>query len=615
MGVGAFDAGRVGAVCSRGQGRATWKHRIDASANTSSIVKPWHRALTVVLAAGLALHLGLALRGLPRLAREGFLYDDAFYAFQIARNVARGQGATFDGVTPTNGFQPLYVALLVPVYRVAGDDPAVPVAVALVLLALATTATAALVYRLVRRWAEPPGAVAAAAAWTFSPVVVRETANGLETALAAMMAAATLCVYLEHLRGRDGVRTRTALAFGALSALAVLAREDLALLVLVLAVDHLLVLRRRAAPARALRAPAWAALAALVVYAPWAAWGIRAVGSPFQESGVATRFLSRAYAPLFGLAPRGQAADTGALVWHHVRHAASVLRTAPPLHPVFRVLGRTVGAAPPAAALAATGLVALALSVAALAWWRRTRSRPRRDEMGAPVVFAGLVVLAYATWIFGAFFFTRYFVPVFLVVTVVAGVAADDARRALRAGPRAWRTAARVAALGWAVALAVMAFNAAVRPGRGYPFYDIACWVREHTAPGETIGVFQSGAVGYLSGRRVVNLDGKVDRLAREALRSGRIARFVREQGVDAVVDDAGVLDLFFGPFSRSTWQRLSRVAWLRGREVGAPTWLGLRIEDALEAARASRVVQASAAAPPGVAPAPGPSTRATPSP
>lgn len=38
--------------------------------------------------------------------------DDAFYYLKIARNLASGHGLTFDGINPTNGFQPLWLLML-----------------------------------------------------------------------------------------------------------------------------------------------------------------------------------------------------------------------------------------------------------------------------------------------------------------------------------------------------------------------------------------------------------------------------------------------------------------------------------------------------------------------
>jgi hypothetical protein len=70
--------------------------------------------------------------------------------------------------------------------------------------------------------------------------------------------------------------------------------------------------------------------------------------------------------------------------------------------------------------------------------------------------------------------------------------------------------------------------------------------VDENTQPDDTIGVFQSGAIGYFCDRRVINLDGKVNRAALDALKGEMLAEYLREEGIDVVVDNRKVLDLFF---------------------------------------------------------------------
>src|SRR5579871_74863 len=46
--------------------------------------------------------------------------EDGFYYFKIAQHVARGEGSTFDGLHPTNGYHPLWLLCLVPVYWLTG---------------------------------------------------------------------------------------------------------------------------------------------------------------------------------------------------------------------------------------------------------------------------------------------------------------------------------------------------------------------------------------------------------------------------------------------------------------------------------------------------------------
>ena len=51
-----------------------------------------------------------------------FLTDDAFYYFQVARNVSEGYGFTFDRINPSNGFQPLWMFVCIPVFALARFD-------------------------------------------------------------------------------------------------------------------------------------------------------------------------------------------------------------------------------------------------------------------------------------------------------------------------------------------------------------------------------------------------------------------------------------------------------------------------------------------------------------
>src|SRR5207249_52514 len=86
-------------------------------------------------------------------------HDDAFYYFQIARHLAQGRGFTFDGIHPTNGFHPLWLFLLVPIYRIVpGDVPPLLAVGALALLLTRLEAVAfplAAVLLLLRRRATP----------------------------------------------------------------------------------------------------------------------------------------------------------------------------------------------------------------------------------------------------------------------------------------------------------------------------------------------------------------------------------------------------------------------------------------------------------------------------
>lgn len=509
--------------------------------------------VTGVLLLILALHVSVAWQDLGTLARNGYLYDDSFYAFKIAQNIAAGNGATFDGIHPTSGFQPLYVFLLVPVYFLSSGDLSLPISVALTMLAVFTCLTALLVFRIARRYVGAAASLIAAAAWGLSPIVIRQSANGLETAVAAFMIAWSVWFYVDRVRPLERPPAKRLFQLGVLLGVTVLARIDAGLLVLVLLLDQLLLMRRRGGSvpiaARLLLIPA----GVLLCYGPWLFYCFVESGSALQDSGSATRFLSLAYTSYFHQGPESLAMSGPDLsfIWKHIVHAASVLKVIPPVHVLFRAIERLGHMA---GLQAVAGIVANLLGAAALigagvvvAGWKRHARRSKRRELDFLLLYAVLLAAAYATYIFGAFYFLRYFYPVYLVSCIYLAFVAQDCIDAAHLRRPALRRVLAAATAVYVALFLAFSFSQAFRSRPVYPFYDLARWVDEHTGEDETIGVFQCGTIGYLSGRTTINLDGKVNREAYAALREGRIDRYVRTAGIDVVIDHRRILEIFFG--------------------------------------------------------------------
>ena len=56
-----------------------------------------------------------------RLGLAAFAQDDAYYYFRIAQNIALGRGSTWDGIHSTNGYHPLWLLMLIPLYFILSD--------------------------------------------------------------------------------------------------------------------------------------------------------------------------------------------------------------------------------------------------------------------------------------------------------------------------------------------------------------------------------------------------------------------------------------------------------------------------------------------------------------
>jgi hypothetical protein len=156
---------------------------------------------------------------------------------------------------------------------------------------------------------------------------------------------------------------------------------------------------------------------------------------------------------------------------------------------------------------------------------------------------------------------------------IFVAIAAQDVVSWLRERTPVWRRCAAVALALYAAAHLYMSCNRCFRSTPVYHFYDVAKWVEQNTDRGETIGVFQSGAIGYVSNRRVVNLDGKVNGQALTALQDGTLDNYIRRAGIDVLMDDTEVIRLFLGDE-----HSFDDGECFTGDACGLPGWIGYRL-------------------------------------
>src|SRR3989304_9952030 len=90
--------------------------------------------------------------GNPNTILDWYNSDDGFLYFQVARNLAAGHGFTFDGINPTNGFHPLWLFLITPIFAFAQMNLLLPLRLLLVLSALLSAACAILIYRILKKF-------------------------------------------------------------------------------------------------------------------------------------------------------------------------------------------------------------------------------------------------------------------------------------------------------------------------------------------------------------------------------------------------------------------------------------------------------------------------------
>jgi 4-amino-4-deoxy-L-arabinose transferase-like glycosyltransferase len=544
-----------------------------------------------LLLVGLAFRILFIADDMRTLVTLGPLYDDSFYSFEIARNIARGLGSTFDGVQPTNGYQPLYVFLLVPIYWASGDHATIPIYFALAASAICNVLTGWILFRLVKGWASTAAAFFGLVLWSFGPAIVRQAVNGLETALAMLCIAAALDYYVRVYRAAASPSRRQAVTLGALLGLAVFARIDAVLFVAALVADAAWRSRHRRGELRAL---ALAAAVAAAVLLPWCIGSQALFGTVLPESGSATRFLSEAYAPRDhpGITP---ASFTGgpppSFLADNLSQSFLQIGTSPVLHVFTRAIERALQALhfPAAATVYAVGSF-LCLALVGVFFLVRRR-RTARVDLRFLFVYAVLLVAAYSLVVFGQIFYSRYYYPIFFLSIILGAIAFDLLLQMLRSAERR-RNVAIACSVVYAALLAHMSMHR-VQNGN-YRFLHVVDWIATHTPPDATIGVFNSGAIGYFSDRRVINLDGKVNPAALEALRRGDIGDYIESQGIDYVIDHEWILGRFLSvPASAADGVALTRVDG--DAAVGVPGWAAYRVESGAATAGGSGAAAAPA--------------------
>jgi len=125
-----------------------------------------------------------------------YLLDDSYYCFNIARNIALGNGATCDVIHKTNGFQPFYVLLMVPVYWLFPDDNIMPIHIALTFLSFCNFFTGFFIFKLVCKFTDYKAALFSFFLWSFSPYCLTNGINGMETSLAGLLFLLSIYFYV-----------------------------------------------------------------------------------------------------------------------------------------------------------------------------------------------------------------------------------------------------------------------------------------------------------------------------------------------------------------------------------------------------------------------------------
>jgi hypothetical protein len=441
----------------------------------AGVARPWVRAGWAALAALPCLAYLVAEIDLLG-GRLGLPLDDSWIHLQFARNLALGEGLTYNpGELVAGSTAPLWTALLSIGYLLHLPALAWAKALGIACHLVAVAAT----WRLARELAVPPALARIAAALTATTsVLVWGAVSGMEVPLFAALATAAMAL---HARERaEPSRRALSLAFFALAALA---RPEGILLLALAAFDRVVSLRREGGELQ-LSPPVWRPLLGGLALATLAIVPALLAYQWLGGSPLPTTFGTKAGYSSPGL---------------------------PRMRYLFDVVGVLAAAQPVATLLAPAGALVLVARVGG-----------RQDRGLLPVFWAGGLPLAYGVLagqgrgIFGNF--GRYFFPLLPVVAVLAALAmaavAEQLPPRVRLGAASLRWGPPTVALLLVPGLFALAGGAGryAQNVRDIEEGDVrlARWLAPRLAPQATLAVDDIGAFKYLLPNRVVDLAGIV---------------------------------------------------------------------------------------------------------
>ncbi len=495
-------------------------------------VARWDVALALLIGATLlSVHLYLALTPTNSFL-QWFHFDDAFYYFKTAQNIVAGRGATFDGTGATNGFHPLWMVLLLPLFAVARGSLILPLRLVLVLVGLLFAASVAAFYREGRQQFGAAAVLLVLSGWLLTPrLYLQVAAGGMESTLSVLGLLTFWATLAAMERARRGTDPRAVAVVGFAAAFAMLARLDSALLV---AVTGLMLLARwrraRVGWRQMLRLALAFGLPGFVGVGAFLLWGRLEVGTWLPVSSQVKQWWGGLDGTVYGKAWRYRLTHMAGRFFH------TPLRDWPTLSERYRALWL-----PRLLPVAVLGLVA-----AAWGWWLwkrypRWRANFRRAALDF-MLWGSLFHACYLElcsglsplrdWYWSAEIVTAALLGAFLLAAAAQWVEARGLQRGLRA-----LTACIVVLM--SVAFARWAWRAyPLQNGHLHVYLQQAQWVEAHTRPDDVLGATGAGALAYFAAdRKILNLDGLIAPPAYFwALRSGRGAAYLQAHDLKYVL-------------------------------------------------------------------------------
>ncbi|RLC48619.1 MAG: hypothetical protein DRH70_00635 [Candidatus Coatesbacteria bacterium] len=493
---------------------------------------------------------------MPLAGLVKFVPDDAFYYLKIAQNIIAGHGQTFDGESPTSGFHPLFMLLILPIAAIFEGSPEMAVRAMVILCATLFMLCAVVLSRIINSLAGRGAQALAFAAAVTAPSLVFVCIGGLETSLSLLMVLMTLHLFIKMAMD-ETMRSRDSLLLGALAGLAILARTDNIFLVPAFMLGFM------AAGPRSKRWLHWRNLLSFTLPPIMAAlgvalWSYLSTGAPYQSSGAALSVTSQ-----LGInSTRGGISE--------LAHSSTNI-VGDFLVRAFQTAGLPVLVAVLAfAALVFASMFSELVHIGKLLG-RIRLLLPLLAHSFFLAVFYAVWFHQFQLWYLAPASMAAVFVCSLLFVGLAESVSEIWPRSARQVG------ALLKAAIAVVIIIAGVVQAPALLSTGLYPWQPemlrAAEAVQRHIPPGTRLAAFNAGILGLVLGTTVVNLDGVVNNRVLPFLARRNLDQYLAMAGIGAILDYQYSFYSFARATTRAGYQDFELVAELPGTWHGTNIW------------------------------------------
>jgi hypothetical protein len=484
--------------------------------------------LLLSVTGALLLHLIIAWQPLSRLEFYPLLYsngpllDDSYIFFKMSKDLADWLFGFYPSFQLTSGFQPLIALLFLPFFELFWSQKEIAVHLALSLNALLGFCANVLLYRLLRWVFSRPIATFLVSVWVWSPYVMNQTINGMETTLAFLLLL-LIFNYYWHVNHTGSVKSRSWVMLGVLLGVGFWARVDLGLLGIAIVLDQLWLMTTNNQNARRLRVKniCMCSITALCLASPWLVFTVINTGNILPVSGKAVHFITSTF-----------------IDFYHKNHSSfsSIM---------FTYFKKEFLIYQPLAALSTHRLWQFTLAGSCLiGLCMALRNRKLRELFRSAWIFQSIMITSYIVFIGGFWHLNRYFYPVYTLILLLHGASLHWLESKLKLKPLIIGIVLFVLFIPYGIIYGLQYTAQWTRP-RPPRYLSIARFAKAHVPQKATVGAFQSGCVSYWLDNKVVNLDGLINEEAYVHLKNKTMDVYLANQKIDYLVEEVVLFNMW----------------------------------------------------------------------